>query len=238
MEEKPKKKANRKPNGSTSKSAKPSVKKISAKAKSQKKVDSKSDSSVEDSDPDASKEEIAALPKPKKKFPNPSPKLAENSDSTLSSLIDEDSQYNNRRKGKEISNKKGENPKSKAKADTDEDPNAAEIKRLQGWLVKCGIRKLWGKELKSYETSKAKIKHLKEMLVDVGMTGRYSQEKANQIKLERELAADIEAVKEGAERWGKDDNGSEDDEKDRPKRRLVRGAQAYDFLSSGGEETD
>ena len=125
---------------------------------------------------------------------------------------------------------------SKAKPDTETGPDEAEIKRLQGWLVKCGIRKMWWKELKPYESSKAKIKHLKDMLSDIGMTGRYSQEKASQIKEARELAADIEAVKEGAERWGK---GNEDPEDDgQSKRRLVRGAKNYDFLSSDGEETD
>jgi len=81
------------------------------------------------------------------------------------------------------------------------------------------------------------------MLSDVGMTGRYSNEKAAQIKEARELAADIEAVQEGNERWGKgegdsgDEDGSGEDE-GRPKRRLVRGAANYDFLSSDGEETD
>ena len=97
--------------------------------------------------------------------------------------------------------------------------------------------KLWGKELKPYETPKAKIKHLKDMLTEVGMTGRYSQEKANQIKEARELAADIEAVQEGEERWGKGDKEDAEDDQ-RPQKRLVRGAKNYDFLSSDGEETD
>ena len=106
--------------------------------------------------------------------------------------------------------------------------------------MKCGIRKVWGKELKPYETSRAKIKHLKEMLTDAGMTGRFSVEKASQIKEARELAADIEAVQEGAERWGADDENGEGrvNEDGRPARRLVRGAKNYDFLSSDGEETD
>lgn len=108
--------------------------------------------------------------------------------------------------------------------------------------MKCGIRKVWGKELKPYESPKAKVKHLKEMLTDAGMTGRYSVEKANQIKEARELAADIEAVQEGAERWGADDDDEDDNgrvkEDGRPVRRLVRGAKNYDFLSSDGEETD
>ncbi|KAH0845673.1 putative transcriptional regulator [Fonsecaea pedrosoi] len=135
-------------------------------------------------------------------------------------------------------------PTTKPKADANIDIEQAEIKRLQGWLMKCGIRKLWGKELKPYETSKAKIKHLKQMLADIGMTGRYSAEKANQIKEARELAADIEAVQEGEARWGafNAQNGAQVEKgTDGPRptaRRLVRGAKNYDFLSSDGEETD
>ena len=51
---------------------------------------------------------------------------------------------------------------------------------------------------------------------------------------------DIEAVQEGAERWGADDDDNDGKAKDdgRPARRLVRGAKNYDFLSSDGEETD
>jgi len=71
------------------------------------------------------------------------------------------------------------------------------------------------------------------------MSGRYSNEKAAQIKEARELAADIEAVQEGNERWGKNsDEEADDGDGGRPARRLVRGAQNYDFLSSDGEETD
>ena len=162
----------------------------------------------------------------------------EKSDSELSVLIDEDPQPKKKGKRKDS---QGEKPKTdkatKAKAPAAEDQDQAEIKRLQGWLVKCGIRKLWGKELKPYETPKAKIKHLKDMLTEVGMAGRYSQEKANQIKEARELAADIEAVQEGEERWGKGDKEDAEDDQ-RPQKRLVRGAKNYDFLSSDGEETD
>ncbi|KAK4940186.1 hypothetical protein LTR10_019614 [Elasticomyces elasticus] len=161
------------------------------------------------------------------------------SDSELSVLLDEDPQPKKKGKQKGPSGQKQKTTKSsKPKADADIDPDQAEIKRLQGWLVKCGIRKVWGKELKPYETSKAKIKHLKDMLADAGMTGRYSVEKANQIKEARELAADIEAVQEGAERWGADEEGEGEKSDGRPARRLVRGAKNYDFLSSDGEETD
>ena len=175
---------------------------------------------------------------------------ANDSDSDLSVLIDEAPVPRKKRKSKDSSApkpRKDTTSKATAKpsADTTEDPDAAEVKRLQGWLVKCGIRKVWGKELKPYDTPKAKIKHLRDMLSDAGMTGRYSVEKASQIKEARELAADIEAVQEGAERWGAEDEeggrGEKDDDEGGAKpgaRRLVRGAKNYDFLSSDGEETD
>lgn len=159
--------------------------------------------------------------------------------SELSSVIDEPVPKR-KSKAKNIDSKptSSKPAKSTPKLSADTDPNMEEIKRLQGWLVRCGVRKVWGKELKPFETSKAKIGHLKQMLADVGMTGRYSNEKAAQIKEARELAADIEAVQEGNERWGKNSDEEQEADDGRPKRRLVRGAQNYDFLSSGGEETD
>lgn len=165
----------------------------------------------------------------------------DNSETELSDVIDEEPRPRKKSKSRESQDgkpKKSKAAAAKSKANGDEDPDQVEVKRLQGWLVKCGIRKLWGKELKPYETPKAKIKHLKQMLEEVGMTGRFSQEKASQIKEARELAADIEAVKEGEQRWGRGEEQSPDDEEERPQRRLVRGAKNYDFLSSDGEETD
>ena len=162
-----------------------------------------------------------------------------NSDSDLSVLIDEEPAKKKRGKTKESSDKP-KKPKSKAAAKPKEaeDPDKEEIKRLQGWLSKCGIRKVWGKELKPYETSKAKIKHLKDMLSDAGMTGRYSTEKASQIKEAREMAADLEAVKEGDAMWGMGDEDEKADNGGRPQRKLIRGSKHFDFLSSDGEETD
>jgi len=60
--------------------------------------------------------------------------------------------------------------------------------------------------LAKFETPKEKIKHLTGLLTDVGMTPRYSNEKAKKIKEERELQAEVEAVQEGAG-WAKMDNG-------------------------------
>ena len=197
----------------------------------------------------ASSSELSDAPSPKAKD---EPKEAdataeatkdEDTSSELSSVVDDPDPPRKKSKVKNGDTKsvKPSKSTSKSRTNTEADPDSEEIKRLQGWLVKCGIRKVWGKELKPYETSKAKIKHLKSMLEEAGMTGRYSNEKAAQLKEARELAADIEAVQEGNERWGKaSGDEDEDGEKEggRPKRRLVRGAQNYDFLSSDGEETD
>ena len=162
-------------------------------------------------------------------------------ESELSDLIDDSPKPRPKKQRKSLEkdgNKAKTKLEKKAKAAKDQitdDPDTEKIKSLQGWLLKCGIRKVWGAYLKPYETPKAKIKHLESMLSDVGMTGRFSLEKANQIKEKREMAADLEAVQEGDKKWGK--AGSEEED-GRPKRRLAKGFQALDFLDDDdGEET-
>ncbi|THV49784.1 hypothetical protein BGAL_0179g00090 [Botrytis galanthina] len=91
---------------------------------------------------------------------------------------------------------------AKAKTTAELTPNEQLIKTLQSQLVKCGIRKIWAFELKKCETENAKIKHLKNMLTEIGMTGRFSEGRAREIKEMRELQADLEAVKEGEKAWG------------------------------------
>lgn len=133
----------------------------------------------------------------------------EESESELSSLIDEPPP---KKKGlrkspatssKSKSGKTSKASKSSKSASAPEDPNEAEIKRLQSQLLKCGIRKLWHRELAPYDTSKAKIGHLRGMLRDVGMEGRFSVEKARLIRERRELEADLEAVQDFSQKWGK-----------------------------------
>ncbi|KAF2200793.1 hypothetical protein GQ43DRAFT_60758 [Delitschia confertaspora ATCC 74209] len=149
------------------------------------------------------------------------------SESELSSLIDDELPARKRGQKKsptEKVEKAAAAPKSKTKAPAkskaakDIDPNEAEMKRLQGWLVKCGIKKVWSKELAKFDTSKAKINHLKGMLKDAGMDGKPSIEKAARIKEQREFAADLEAIKEGEKQWGLAD----EEVAGRPRRRLVR----------------
>ncbi|TKA50965.1 hypothetical protein B0A49_11890 [Cryomyces minteri] len=179
-------------------------------------------------------------------------KIVDESESEMSVVLDESPPPKSRKRqtklppGSPSKAKASKATKAAAKVKTGpEDPEEAEIKRLQGWLIKCGIRKLWHKELAAYDTPKAKISHLKRMLKDAGMDGRYSAEKASRIKEQRELAADLEAVQAGAKLWGHDKDGEENESEEggsgekRPKRRLAKGFKELDFLGSdGGEETD
>ncbi|KAL8722777.1 MAG: hypothetical protein Q9225_000788 [Loekoesia sp. 1 TL-2023] len=159
------------------------------------------------------------------------------SESELSVLIDEDPKPKKRARkasSEKPRSKKKEGSQSSKAPQQPTDPDSEEIRRLQGWLVKCGIRKMWFKELAPYDTPKAKIRHLKDMLTEAGMTGRYSQEKATQIREERELRADLEDVQAGNKQWGRAE--SDGDENGRPRRRVARGLQELDFLKDDDDE--
>ena len=163
----------------------------------------------DDSDAEPAQTTKAATPPPGRR--------ADASESELSSLLDESPAKGKRQKKAPAAKKKGPaKPKAKATSKATDDPDQAEIKRLQSWLVKCGIRKIWSKELAKCDSSKEKIKHLKAMLSDAGMDGRYSDEKAAKIKEKREFAKDLEAIKEGEAAWGTvEDTGG------RPRRRAA-----------------
>ena len=176
------------------------------------------------------------------KAPINAARFRSHSESEMSDVIDDGPKPKSRKRRStsgEPHSKLVEKVKDSQKAikNQDTDPDAEEIKRLQGWLTKCGIRKMWYKELAPFETSKAKISHLKEMLADAGLTGRYSLDKATEIREARELQADLEAVQAGDKQWGKVDVGEATET--RPKRRLAKGLQSLDFLNDDdGEETD
>ena len=169
-------------------------------------------------------------------------------ESDMSDVIDDSPKPKKPRKRKSGPHEAKPKPPKKAKEpkkgkEQETDPEVMEIKRLQGWLVKCGIRKMWFRELAPYDTQKAKIRRLKEMLADAGMTGRYSIEKANEIREARELQADLREVQAREKQWGMGGSESEVVEEEvepkRPKRRLARGLQNLDFLNDDdGEETD
>jgi hypothetical protein len=155
----------------------------------------------------------------------------EDDESDLSSVID-DLPPKKKRSSKPKSSSPSASSKSKPKAQKsnktaskpDLSPDEEEIKRVQSWLLKCGIRKLWHRELAPYATPKEKIKHLKSMLEEVGMTGRFSAEKARQIKESRELAAELEEARKFNEQWGQAGSDEEEDgaPAGKPKRKEVK----------------
>lgn len=108
--------------------------------------------------------------------------------------------------------------KSKA-APKASDPKAEEIKTLTQQLGKCGVRKVWGAYLNKQfgDDHKAKVRHLKEQLREIGMEGRFSEQRAKEIKERRELEGDLEILKETASKWGADPFGTSG----RPSRRTA-----------------
>lgn len=165
--------------------------------------DSSELSSVIDDGPPKKKRK-SKVPATKKGPKKAKPAANDGSESEMSSVID-DGPPKKGRKSKQPAAKKAPAKKGPAKAAAKLSPDQAEIKKLQSYLIKCGVRKLWGNELKKFgDDSTAKISHLKKMLSDVGMDGRFSEQKAKEIKSKRELAADIEAVTLMNDMWGVD----------------------------------
>ncbi|KAI8962386.1 hypothetical protein F5Y11DRAFT_322855 [Daldinia sp. FL1419] len=163
---------------------------IDEKPEPQSEVNAKVESKTEDSDKDT-KLELSD----DKDNKNIKEAGAEDSGSELSSVIDDPPPKKRKAREPKVASK----PKQVKELSVDE----AEIKKLQGQLVKCGVRKIWGIELKKYgDDSRAKIRHLKGMLQDVGIEGRFSEAKAKEIKEKRELMADLEAVTEMNRNWG------------------------------------
>ncbi|KAI1865737.1 hypothetical protein JX265_008060 [Neoarthrinium moseri] len=145
-------------------------------------------------------------PPPKKKAKKEDSKAAvgDDDDSDLSSVLDEPPP----KKRKPREPKGSSKPRATKAAPKELTGDEAEIKKLQGQLVKCGVRKIWGIELKEYgDDTKGKIRHLRKMLSDLGVTGRFSEAKAKEIKERRELMADLEAVNEMNHMWGAEGRG-------------------------------
>jgi hypothetical protein len=145
---------------------------------------------------------------------------------------------------------------AKPKVVADLTPEEVELKTLQSQLKKCGVNKIWGFELKQFEDdAKAKIKHLRKMLKDIGMEGRFSEARAKEIKERRELMQDVEAIQEEAGRVGKErssrakakagksmkepeDSGGDEEEEDPHAARIARAQADLAFLGSEESSDD
>ncbi|KAL6870490.1 hypothetical protein J3F83DRAFT_683406 [Trichoderma novae-zelandiae] len=189
-----------------------------------------------------------------------------NEEDDYSDVIDEPPPTKRKRGEKKEASSKPKASKSTPKKEAaPEDPKEAEIKKLQSQLTKCGVRKLWHNELKQYgDNANAKIRHLKKMLADIGMDGRFSEAKAREIKEMRELQADVEAAQEMDRLWGtssggrpsrsnaksatkeakpeigEDNNNDDDDdnEDDEPNSFAARRRKAHADLAFLGDESD
>ena len=62
---------------------------------------------------------------------------------------------------------------------------------IQSFVVACGVRKAWSKEFKDLDEPSLQINRLKEILSNLGMTGRMTLEQAKNIKAKREFAQEL-----------------------------------------------
>ncbi|KAL2255450.1 hypothetical protein VTK26DRAFT_3372 [Humicola hyalothermophila] len=177
-----------------------------------------------------------------KPSPSPAPAPADeptnaDSSSELSSVIDDGPPPPQRKRGKSkeaaVASGPTKTSKSKSKSATPTSSSAlsaeeAQIKLLQSQLAKCGVRKVWAFEFKKQgdDTPQAKIRRLKQHLRDVGMTGRFSEARAREIREARELAAEMEEVMQGEKSWGVRGSGSGAGAGDRQGRRRRAAAAA------------
>ncbi|KAG8930336.1 hypothetical protein FRC02_004331 [Tulasnella sp. 418] len=97
-------------------------------------------------------------------------------------------------KPKKSKSRRESKPKTNKKEAKPLDKDEETIKRLKSFVVACGIRKQWAKEFDGMTKPSQQISHLKKILSDLGMTGRYSLEQAKAIRDKRELQQEIQDV--------------------------------------------
>ncbi|KAI8052372.1 hypothetical protein BDF22DRAFT_776602 [Syncephalis plumigaleata] len=77
------------------------------------------------------------------------------------------------------------------------DADSKKISTLKKYILKCGVRKQWAKELSDCKTGKSQIARLQTILKDLGVEGRPTLEKCNMVAMRRELNAEQEALNLG-----------------------------------------
>ncbi|CAD0030281.1 unnamed protein product [Aureobasidium pullulans] len=144
-----------------------------------------------------------------------------------------------KREDEEVGNNGSEHPDDESMTEVQEEEVKDETKAADESESEI---KQWSRILAQYDAPKAKIKHLKEMLKDAGMDGRYSEQKANAIKERRELEADLEAVQQGNKQWGNEEDSGEDGESEeaetapKPQRRAAAAARFVDFSDEDDDD--
>ncbi|KAI9062744.1 hypothetical protein FKP32DRAFT_1612484 [Trametes sanguinea] len=157
------------------------------------------------------------------------------SDSEMSVLIDEPPPRKQRRKKESENAKTTRRKKSKGSA-KELSKDEETIKKLKSLVVACGVRKVWSKEFSGLDRPSDQIRRLKQILSDLGMTGRMSMEQAKAIKAKREFEKELQDVQEfaskvtsGPSTRGREQQEQGTDEEDNlsdveaaPKRRTAR----------------
>ncbi|KZT20101.1 hypothetical protein NEOLEDRAFT_1245443 [Neolentinus lepideus HHB14362 ss-1] len=229
---------------------------------------------IEDSDSDA-EEKPKSKPKSKSANGKAEPKTfipvggtsdvdaGEKSESELSVLIDDPPKKKGGKKKED-----GEPKPKKSRTSSRDKPAKASkksssstlskdeetIKKLKSYVVTCGVRKVWSKEFQGLDTPLAQIKRLKEILTDLGMTGRMSMEQAKEIRERRELAKELEDVTQfeakmlakgkGKRKPGNSDQTEEDGEEEEEEqeqdgvRKVQRNAARRSILAFLGDQSD
>lgn len=125
------------------------------------------------------------------------------------------------KKKKEVKKPAPKSNSKKAPPSRSSKDHSNEIAKLKSQLLKCGIRKQWNKLLEPLPNDAARVKYLKQQLTDIGLTGRFSLKKAEEIKEQQELK---ELQQEAASYLGNDTKNSEEEtsERSKPNRRQKR----------------
>ncbi|KAI6013533.1 hypothetical protein EDC04DRAFT_691182 [Pisolithus marmoratus] len=108
-------------------------------------------------------------------------------ESELSSLIDEPPKKQRKKQGESDSRTSKRGKKAKELLPKDE----ATVSKLKAIVVACGVRKVWKKEFQGLDRPKQQINRLHEILAELGMTPRYTMEKARDIKRKREFDQEL-----------------------------------------------
>ncbi|TFL02235.1 hypothetical protein BDV98DRAFT_604162 [Pterulicium gracile] len=160
-------------------------------AQKKRKVDSKSASkpTASSSSKDAVKPRPSAT-KRESKTPSakkPAKESDEGDPSSAEVVVQKSSSKTKTKKAADPPARKGK----KAELSKDEET----IKQLKSFVVACGQRKVWSKEFKDIaDDPSAQIRRLKQLLAELGMSGRMSMAKAKEIKKKRDMAQELEDV--------------------------------------------
>ncbi|KAI8325287.1 hypothetical protein GQ54DRAFT_2799 [Martensiomyces pterosporus] len=124
---------------------------------------------------------------------SPADHRSDMSDSELSDVIDDGPLPEKKSQKRAATPQSPQTPKRpKANAPLSKG-NEATIANLKSYISKCGVRKVWSKELAGMNAAQ-QIRHLKKALAELGVEGRPTLEKCKRVKAKRDLLAEMEEM--------------------------------------------